>query len=164
MNSTTACTPNSGWCTIRLYAPVICSELDYCSDNFLKLACRSLYISEIGLPVLVFLSAPIRIFFQCPGLICVKWFLLILPRSLFTPSGVARGGQGANAPLAETLPPSCHLPFGCQNPSSWKKWVFLRSSVWQNITTSNYFPEFALVFFFFFFALYLFFLYPTLIL
>ena len=38
-----------------------------------------------------------------------------------------------------------HLPFGCQNPSSWKM-SLLRSSlytIWQNITMSTYFSEFA---------------------
>ena len=167
MNSTTACTPDSGWCLIRIYTPVICSEFDYFSDNFLKLACRSLYISEkrsscFGVPFL----PSIRIFLSA-----LKWFLLILPRSLFTIVYT-----NSFEKLIQDICPFCisficlhflyqltdlkfpHLPFGCQNPSSWKMSLsqVILSKSWQTITMSNYFSEFAL----FCFALYNFYIPP----
>ena len=118
----------------RLYTLGICSELEYFSDNFLKLAYRSLHIwlrfiwkrsSCFGVPFLPL----IRIFLST--LICVNWFLLILPRSLFMPI-VLRSCfrifvlsvfylfvyiillyQFTNLKFP-------HLPFECQNPSSWQ--------------------------------------------
>ena len=59
------------------------------SDDFLKLACRSLHTWRTYLKRISYFwcsfSAFNKIFPQCPTLIRVKWFLLILPRSLFTP-------------------------------------------------------------------------------
>ena len=138
MNSTTACTPNSGWCPIRIYIPVTCSEFDYFSDNFLKLACRSLqvYLKKEFLFWCSF-SAFNKNFPQCPRLICVKLFHLILPRSLFTPTDLRNCFRIVflmyliyffTFPLPVLLIWNfliCHLGVRIPVPD---KWVFLRSS------------------------------------
>ena len=158
MNWTTIWTPNSGCCLIRFYTPVICSEFDFLA-NFLKLSCRSLHVnsslSEKRDLVWCPFSAFNKNFPQCPGLICVKWLLLILevPRSLFTPIVLKKK-------LLQDFCLSCSLFIclyflyqltklnflifhlgGRQNPSSWQmslSQIFL-NKIWQNITKSSKF-------------------------
>ena len=99
---------------------------------------------------------------QCPALIRVKWFLLILPRSLFTPTVLRNcfrifvlSAFYLFVYISSTSVLIWHFlisHLGVRIPVP-DKWVCLRSSlytIWQNITMSNYFSEFTL----FCFALY----------
>ena len=104
-------------------------------------------------------SASNKNFPQSPALTRVKWFLLILPRSLFTPIVLRNCFRifvlsvfylfvyvsSTSVLIWNFL--IFHLGVRISVPD---KWVFLRSSlnmIWQNITMitmSNYFSEFAL--------------------
>ena len=141
-----------GWCPIRFYTPVIYSEFDYFSDDILKLACRSLHIIRVCLKKNFLFwcsfSAFNNTFPQFPASICVL--------------GSSSSSQifvYANSfeKLLQDFCPFCilficihflyqctnlkfpHLPFGCQNPSSWQMSLshFFLNTIWQNITMSN---------------------------
>ena len=123
---------------IRFYTPVVCSEFDYFSDIFLKLACRSLHIYIRFIWKRSSFSTFNKNFPQCPSLICVKWFLLIFPRSLFTPIDLKNCFRILVVPVfhlfvyisSTTLLNwnflICHLGDRVPVP---ERWVFLRSSL-----------------------------------
>ena len=90
---------------------------------------------------------------QCPALIRVKWFLLILPRTLFTPTALRNCLRIFDLSVFSlfvyiflyqyTIWNFLIYHLGVRIPVP-DKWVFVRSSLYtilQNITMRNYFSD-----------------------